>query len=166
MSEPACSIVGTASKHASPSIDEARADLLDFFAEQRDDSSPLRQRSGAVPRTRSASSAGAPTENGLNWSALVEAGLSSWWREHPLHAGASLVKSVTVEIAQRKPLQLVAVAAVAGAAVVLLRPWRLVSASALALSLWRSSNFSGMTSDVLQSAVESLQEKSGEAVRD
>jgi hypothetical protein len=158
MSERGGIAAGTTSQ-ASPSIEDARADLLKFFAEQRDEASSLRQRSGAVSRSRSESTASERTENGLNWSALVEAGLSSWWREHPLHAGASLVKSVTVEIAQRKPLQLVAVAAVAGVAVVLLRPWRLVSASALALSLWRSSNFSGMTSDVLQSAVEALQER-------
>ena len=158
MSERGGIAAGTTSQ-ASPSIEDARADLLKFFAEQRDEASSLRQRSGAVSRSRSESTASERTENGLNWSALVEAGLSSWWREHPLHAGASLVKSVTVEIAQRKPLQLVAVAAVAGAAIVLLRPWRMVSASALALSLWRSSNFSGMTSDVLQSAVEALQER-------
>ena len=158
MSERGGIAAGTTSQ-ASPSIEDARADLLKFFAEQRDEASSLRQRSGAVSGSRSQSTASERTENGFNWSTLVEAGLSSWWREHPLHAGASLVKSVTVEIAQRKPLQLVAVAAVAGAAVVLLRPWRLVSASALALSLWRSSNFSGMTSDVLQSAVEALQER-------
>ncbi len=158
MSERGGIAAGTTSQ-PSPSIEDARADLLKFFAEQRDEASSPRQRNGAVSRSRSESTAGERTESGFNWSALVEAGLSSWWREHPLHAGASLVKSVTVEIAQRKPLQLVAVAAVAGAAIVLLRPWRLVSASALALSLWRSSNCSGMTSDVLQSAVEALQER-------
>jgi hypothetical protein len=156
MNEPA-STATTARKNTSPSIDEARADLLKFFAEQRDDALSVRHRNGTASRSPSTSTAGSSTENGFNWGALVEAGLSSWWREHPLHAGALLVKSATVEIAQRKPLQLVAVAAVAGAAIVLLRPWRLVSASALALSVWRSSNFSGMTSDVLQSAVESLQ---------
>jgi hypothetical protein len=158
MSERGGIAAGTTSQ-ASPSIEDARADLVKFFAEQRDEASSPRQRNGVVSRSRSESTASERTESGFNWSALVEAGLSSWWREHPLHAGASLVKSVTVEIAQRKPLQLVAVAAVAGAAIVLLRPWRLVSASALALSLWRSSNFSGMTSDVLQSAVEALQER-------
>jgi hypothetical protein len=156
MSEPA-STATTAMNHASPSIDEARADLLKFFTQQRDDALSIRHRNGTVPRSPSTSAAGSSTENGFNWGALVEAGLSSWWREHPLYAGALLVKSATMEVAQRKPLQLVAVAAVAGAAIVLLRPWRLVSASALALSVWRSSNFSGMTSDVLQSAVESLQ---------
>ena len=151
--------VSTTATPVSPSLDEARASLLNFFAEQRDDPASSKRRYDNATRSATVRADNSLDERGFSWVSLVESGLSSWWREHPLHAGALLVKSATVEIAQRKPLQLVAVAAVAGAAIVLLRPWRLVSASALALSLWRSSNFSGMTSDVLQSAVESLQER-------
>ena len=56
-------------------------------------------------------------------------------------------------------MQVVTIAAVAGAAVVLLKPWRLVSVTALMLSLVRSSNFTGMATSVLESAAQSMRKE-------
>ena len=95
--------------------------------------------------------------SGLHWSPLVKAGLSSWWHDHPARAGACLLKSATEEYARKRPLQVVTIAAVAGAAIVLFKPWRLVSATALMLSLFRSSNFTGIATSVLETAAQSMQ---------
>lgn len=94
---------------------------------------------------------------GLDWSALVRAGLSSWWHDHPARAAASLLRSATEEYAQKKPLQVVTIAALAGASIVVFKPWRLVSTTALMLSLFRSSNFTGMATSVLETAAQSMQ---------
>ena len=98
----------------------------------------------------------AASKAGFDWSSLVGVGFSSWWHEHPARSVALLLESATSEYARRKPIQVVTVAAVAGAAVVLLRPWRMVSVTALVLSLLRSSNFSGVASSVLNSATQSI----------
>lgn len=92
----------------------------------------------------------------FEWSSLLGVGVSSWWHEHPARAVALLLQSATTEYARKKPIQAVSVAAVAGAALVLVRPWRLVSATALMLSLLRSSNFTGMATSVIENAARSM----------
>jgi len=151
--------VPSSSSDASSDIDEARDELLQFFASQRAGVDVSHRRDDASIRKASEARDEATERAAFDWGAVLEAGLNAWWREHPLHAGAVLVKTATEEIARRKPMQLMAGAALAGAAIVLFKPWRLVSASALAVSIWRSSNFSSVTSDVLQSASDALQER-------
>lgn len=136
-----------------PDIEHTRRELLNFLAREKlngsspPDGGPTQRKPGPVPTP------------GFAWSSLLEAGLSSWWRDHPARAGVLLVKSATEDYARRKPMQVVTVAAVAGAAVVLLKPWRLVSATALMLTLFRSSNFTGMVTSVLEKAAQSMQKQ-------
>lgn len=143
-----------------PNLTQTRTELLNYLALQN--SPPKRADAEATDRktprgaAQSDLPAGAP---GFEWSALFEAGLASWWHDHPARAGASLLRSATAEYARKKPLQVVTIAAVAGAAVVLLKPWRLVSVSALALSLFRSSNFTGVATSMLETAAQSMQKE-------
>ncbi len=134
-----------------PNIEHTRRELLNFMLQQR--------RSESVPLGRGQPRSGPKDEAqpGFNWSSLVEAGLSSWWHDHPARAGALLIRSATEEYARKKPLQVVTIAAIAGAAIVLFKPWRLLSTSTLMLSLFRSSNFTGMATSVLETAAQSLQ---------
>lgn len=144
--------------HVSPTegqseIAHTRQELLNFLAAER-----AEKRAAAQPSdTPGAGKAPASEDSGFNWSSLLGAGVASWWHEHPARSAVLLVESATSEYARRKPFQVVTVAAVAGAAVVLLRPWRMVSATALLLTLLRSSNFTGMASSALDSAAQSLQ---------
>lgn len=142
------------STNGTPNLTQTRRDLLNYLAQAEpgeSKSSDHRQPRGA---THAKSASGS---SGFEWSSLVAAGLSSWWHDHPARAGASLLKSATEEYARKKPLQVVTIAVVAGAAVVLFKPWRLVSATALTLSLLRSSNFTGMATSVLEKAAQSMQ---------
>jgi hypothetical protein len=63
----------------------------------------------------------------------------NWWAKQPLHSAltqvAEAVKVVLQPIAQRHPYRLVLGAAVAGGLLVLARPWRWISAPALAAGL-------------------------------
>ena len=141
-----------------PNLVETRRQLLNYLSQQN--RAPEQTKSAAPARKQQSRQAQTETSSGASgfeWSSLIEAGLSSWWRDHPARAGASLLKSATEEYARKKPLQVVTIAAVAGAAVVLFKPWRLVSATALMLSLFRSSNFTGMATSVLEQAAQSMQ---------
>lgn len=138
-----------------PKIEDTRRELLNFLARQSKQEEQVL--SAAEEHKDSRQKATGSTPDGFSWLPLVEAGLSSWWHDHPARAGAMLVRSATEDYARQKPLQVVTAAAIAGAAIVLFKPWRLMSVSALVLTLFRSSNFTGIATSVLDSAAKSMQ---------
>lgn len=97
--------------------------------------------------------------NGIDWMGLVKAGASTWWRDHPLHVGATVLKPVVADYVKRKPVATLAVAAAAGAAFVLIRPWRIASVTALGMSLVRSSNLPVMAASLVATVAENLQKE-------
>ncbi len=134
-------------------IEHTRRELLNFLARERAAERAAEQTTASRGRGRGKPASSTP---GFDWSSLLGVGVSSWWHEHPARAVALLLQSAISEYARRKPIQVVAVAAVAGAALVLVRPWRMISATALLLSLLRSSNFTGMATSVIENAARSL----------
>lgn len=68
-------------------------------------------------------------------AALLATVLRQWWEKHPAHQAATLAaqtaRELTLPVAQKHPVALVAGAFVVGAGVVALRPWRLLSGAAL-----------------------------------
>ena len=81
--------------------------------------------------------------------ALARQALGAWWRGHPAHLAVELATPVLKTYAEEKPLKLLGIAAGAGAAVVLLRPWRLMSLTGLVLAALKSSQMSGVFSSLL-----------------
>ena len=61
-----------------------------------------------------------------------------WWRSHPAHLAADVVKPVLGQYARANPLTLLGVAAGLGAAVVLARPWRLIPVTGLLMTMLKS----------------------------
>jgi hypothetical protein len=96
---------------------------------------------------------------GIDWMGLVKAGISTWWRDHPLHVGATVLTPVVSDYVRRKPVASLTVAAAAGAAFVLVRPWRIASVAALGMSLVRSSNLPVMAASVVATMAENLQKE-------
>lgn len=134
-------------------IEHTRRELLNYLSQSERKQRPATERAAVNAATASAAPESA---TGIHWSSLVETGVASWWHAHPARAGAVLLRSATEDYARKKPGQAMAAAAVVGAALVLFRPWRLVSASALIFSVLRSSNFTGMATTVLETAAQSL----------
>ena len=97
--------------------------------------------------------------NTIDWMGLVKAGASTWWRDHPLHVGATVLKPVVADYVKRKPVATLAVAAAAGAALVFIRPWRIASVTALGMSLVRSSNLPVMAASLIATVAENLQKE-------
>ena len=143
-----------------PNLTETRRELLNYLLQQRGQKERAEPSSTDRNKThRHVQAEKSADSSKFEWSSLLQAGLTSWWHDHPARAGAALLKSATQEYARKKPLQVVTIAAVAGAAVVLFKPWRLVSTTALMLSLFRSSNFTGMATSMLETAAQSIQKE-------
>lgn len=75
---------------------------------------------------------------------LVKYAVHTWWQRHPAHLALALAKPALGHYADEKPLRLIGVAAGVGAAVVLIRPWRLVSITSLMIAAVKSSEMSAL----------------------
>ena len=85
---------------------------------------------------------------------LLKRGLLTWWRHHPAHFAVSVAQPVLGRYARQNPFRLLAISAGVGAALVVLKPWRLVSMGGIALATLKSSEFSGLLMSVLSSVPE------------
>ena len=94
------------------------------------------------PGKRSTQSAGSIWQN-------LRHTLYSWWQHHPAQLALDLAIPVLGRYAEKKPLQLLGLAAGAGAAIVLIRPWRLVSVTGLLLTALKSSKVSTLVLSLL-----------------
>ena len=106
-------------------------------------------RDAAHDVTRSASPASAATGKARNPAGanhaqgllkLAKRSFFGWWQNHPLHIAADVAKPYLDDYARSKPLQLLGIAAGLGALAVLIKPWRLVSATGLAALAVKSTN--------------------------
>lgn len=91
-------------------------------------------------------------EPGDGWLGHVRHALGTWWRHHPAHMGVELATPLLASYARRKPLQFLGIAAATGAALMVLRPWRLISATGIVVALVKSSQLSGLLMSALSAA--------------
>lgn len=75
--------------------------------------------------------------------------LRTWWRHHPAHAAVQIAHPLLQRYAHEKPLRLVGVAAGVGAALVLLKPWRLLSAGTIASAALKTTDVPGLLVSLL-----------------
>lgn len=73
---------------------------------------------------------------------------SSWWRSHPAHLAVDLARPVLGNFAEEQPLKMLGISAGLGAAVVLLRPWRLMSLTGVLLAAVKSPHLSSVISSL------------------
>ena len=64
----------------------------------------------------------------------------SWWQHHPAHLAVDVGRPYLSNYAQRKPFQMLGIAVGVGALAVLVKPWRLISATGLAALAIKSTN--------------------------
>ena len=99
-----------------------------------------------------------PRERG--WLSTLKHGLKTWWRYHPAHMALEVATPVLQTYAREKPVQVLGAAAAAGAALVLLRPWRLISVTTVLVALVKSSQLSSVVLSAM-SAAGGWQEEAG-----
>lgn len=104
--------------------------------------------SGTDPRRDAGAPAnaadGAGDPDGDTFFSTVSHALSVWWRHHPYNAAVDLARPVVQGYARQHPVKLLGIAAAAGAAVVIIKPWRLVSIGGLLLATVKSSGLSSV----------------------
>lgn len=103
-----------------------------------------RPEAGSSARDQSSEQAGGRQAQGPGtWMDTAARALRAWWENHPAHLALELATPALTRYASEKPLQLVAIAVGVGALVAVARPWRLVSATGIALALLKSSQLQG-----------------------
>ncbi len=174
MSNSSTSIASDSAAHtinAQAVLNQTRRELREFLMGEpvpaksgkavHDDSIGKATTSNADTRSKTARERRAHARNNnvnhIDWIGLVKAGVATWWRDHPLHVGATVLRPVVSDYVRRKPVATLAVAAAAGAALVVIRPWRIASVTALGMSLVRSSNLPVMAASLVATVAENLQ---------
>ena len=107
---------------------------------------------GAQPPRETGSEDAHEGSHPASWLRRCNAAVTTWWRGHPAHLAMELATPVLSRYASRKPLQFVGVAALAGAAIAITRPWRLLSVTGVLFALARSSQWSGVLLSALSAA--------------
>jgi hypothetical protein len=86
----------------------------------------------------------------FGWSSLARGMVRRWWRRHPANAVGQLARPVLERYAREEPAKLVGAAAAAGALVVLVRPWRLLSITAVLAAVLKTSDVADMVTTLMQ----------------
>jgi hypothetical protein len=87
---------------------------------------------------------------GLPWLDMGRSVALRWWRRHPANAACQLARPVLQRFAEERPGRLIAVAAGTGALVVLVKPWRLLSVTAVLAMLLKTSDVADMVTTLMQ----------------
>lgn len=82
---------------------------------------------------------------------LIKHALQIWWHRHPASMAVELSRPLLDDYARTHPFKLLGISAGAGAALVVLRPWRLISAGALLGTALKSSGLSSALVSMLAS---------------
>ncbi|MFM9924617.1 hypothetical protein VLK31_16605 [Variovorax sp. H27-G14] len=84
------------------------------------------------------------------WFSMGRSVAQRWWRRHPAHAVGQLARPLLERYARKKPAKLMAIAAATGAVVVLVKPWRLLSVTAVLAAVLKTSDMADVVSTLMQ----------------
>ncbi len=84
------------------------------------------------------------------WLSMGRSVAQRWWRRHPAHALGQLARPLLERYARKKPAKLMAIAAATGAVVVLVKPWRLLSVTAVLAAVLKTSDMADVVSSLMQ----------------
>jgi hypothetical protein len=86
---------------------------------------------------------------GGGWWDILRSASLAWWQHHPAHTAAEVAAPVVKAYARERPIQILGIAAGAGAAVMLLRPWRRAWFNRALSGALGSTDFSGIALSLL-----------------
>ena len=86
----------------------------------------------------------------FEWAKVARKVVERWWRRHPANAATQLARPFLDRYAKEQPGKLVAIAASTGALIVLAKPWRLLSVTAVVAAVLKSSDVADMVTTLLQ----------------
>ncbi|MDQ0568700.1 hypothetical protein QFZ42_000534 [Variovorax paradoxus] len=92
----------------------------------------------------------ASPRRGHQWTSMARSMTERWWRRHPAHAAGQLARPLLEHYARKEPAKLMAIAAATGAAIVLIRPWRLLSFTAVLAAVLKTSDVADVVNTLMQ----------------
>ena len=72
------------------------------------------------------------------WPSALARAVRTWWMHHPVSMAVDVARPVLGRYARGHPFKLLGAAAAAGAVIVLIRPWRLLSVGGILLAAVKS----------------------------
>ena len=84
------------------------------------------------------------------WTSMARSMTERWWRRHPAHAMGQLARPLLEHYARKEPAKLMAIAAATGAAIVLIKPWRLLSFTAVLAAVLKTSDVADVVNTLMQ----------------
>ena len=95
-----------------------------------------------------------PRRNALfghpGWALVARKTAQRWWRRHPANALGQIARPLIERYAREQPAKLMAAAAAVGAVAVLVRPWRLLSVTAVVAALLKTSDVADIVTTLMQ----------------
>lgn len=86
--------------------------------------------------------------DGSRW-AQATGQLRGWWQSHPGRLAVDMAQPLLASYARQRPVRYLALAAAGGAAVLLLRPWKLISVTGVLVALVKSPQVLGLAMSAL-----------------
>jgi hypothetical protein len=86
------------------------------------------------------------------WIDAFRDALHGWWRYHPANTALQIARPMLASYAHRKPAAYVGAAAVAGAVLLFMRPWKLISVTGIVVALLKSPQVAGMIMSALSTS--------------
>ena len=94
---------------------------------------------------------GQSSESASTWG-IIKRAVRGWWQHHPVSVAFELAEPVVSRYARDKPFKLLGIAAGAGVAIAVLKPWRLISLGGILFAAMKSSDISGAILSILSTA--------------
>lgn len=148
----------TTANNARRRLEDTRRALLQNMLRQhaassrqtRDADEPDDEPAGAYDSSAAAAAAAGASSDGVRglWRTLRRTA-SAWWRSHPAHLVVEVGEPMLAKYAESNPLKLLALSAAIGGAVMLAKPWRLISVTGLLIAALRSTQLSGLMATLL-----------------
>ncbi|WP_162583606.1 hypothetical protein [Variovorax sp. PBS-H4] len=85
----------------------------------------------------------------IAWAAVGRNVVQRWWRRHPANAAGQLARPLIERYAREQPVKLIAAAAGTGALIVLVRPWRLLSITAVLAAVLKTSDVADLVTTLM-----------------
>lgn len=117
----------------------------------------LRQLQGGEPELEEPSPSAADRQRARNtsifdqvpWISMARGITQRWWRRHPANAVGQLARPMLERYAREQPATLMAAAAATGALVVLVKPWRLLSITAVLAAVLKTSDVADLVTTLM-----------------
>jgi hypothetical protein len=88
--------------------------------------------------------------NKFAWGPVARNVARRWWRRHPANAVGQVARPLLERYAREEPAKLVAAAAATGALLVLVKPWRLLSITAVLAAVLKTSDVADLVNTLMQ----------------